>query len=387
MMHDVIVVGGGPSGLHVAEKLAAFGLDVLLLEKKSSVGEHIVCTGIVSQEAFSELALSKASVIKNIQKIRWISPFGSTVEYEHPTVFAHIVDRKKFDQDLSQRALSNGVQLELNHEVVDVSIGTNKVVVITKRYERDVEHYNSQVVIIATGVNYYLNKKLDLGYPKRYLNGVQAEISLENVDYTQVFLGRNYAQGAFAWLVPIGGDIVRIGLMTESDPQGSFTRLIERVAKGKMPEFERKVVQHKKIAQGLLTKTYGQRVLALGEAAAQIKTTTGGGIYFGLLCSEIASRFLKRAFQERDFSAKNFADYEREWKKLIQKEILFGYYARRFFSKFNDKQLEKLFKKAQTDGVIPLIREKGSFDWHSELILLLMKRIPFWEILKSRIIN
>lgn len=386
-MHDVIVVGGGPSGLYAAGKLAEFGLNVLLLERKHAVGEHIVCTGIVSAEAFREFELSRASVIKNIQKIQWISPFGSTVEYEHPAVFAHIVDREKFDKDLSQRAITSGVQLELNREVVDVSVGRNKVVVMAKGNGRDAEHYDSRVVIIATGINYHLNKKLGLGFPKSFLNGVQAEISLDNVEYTQVFVGRNYAQGAFAWLVPIGGDIVRIGLMTEEDPLGSFTRLIERVGKEKKTGFERKIIQHKKIAQGFVSKTYGHRVLALGEAAGQVKTTTGGGIYFGLLCSGIASLFLKKAFEERDFSANNFAEYEKRWKKLIQKEVLLGYYARRFFGKFNDRQLEKLFHKAQTNGVIPLLREKGNFDWHSELILLLMKRIPFWQILKSRMSN
>jgi len=43
-----------------------------------------------------------------------------------------------------------------------------------------------------------------------------------------------------------------------------------------------------------------------------------------------------------------------------------------------------MFQIAQNDGVIPLIREKGNFDWHSELILALMRRMPLFKILMGK---
>lgn len=383
-MYDVIVVGAGPSGLHAASKLAGYGLDVLVLERKKSIGDHVVCTGIVSEEAFSELGLCRDSILKHIQRVQWKSPYGSSVEYEHPTVFAHIVDREKFDKNLGCNAKTKGVRIEFNSEVVDISVEKDEVAVVAKQEGKKSIDYSSELVIIATGISCNLNKKLGLGYPKNFLNGVQAEIYFDGVECTQVYVGKDIALGGFAWVVPIGGNIVRIGLMTEEDPKGSFERLIERIGKDKTKELDQTCIQHKKIAQGLVTKTYENRVLALGEAAGQVKTTTGGGIYFGLICSEIASQVVKRAFEKRNFSAKALAEYEKLWKRAIQREILFGYYTRKFFKKFNDIQLEKLFHKAQTDGVIPLLKEKGNFDWHSELILLLMKRIPYWQIIKSK---
>jgi geranylgeranyl reductase family protein len=383
-MYDVIVVGGGPSGLNASSRLAEKGLDVLILERKSALGEHVVCTGIVSEEAFKEFDLDRDTILKDIQRVQWISPYGSSVDYEHPNIFAHIVDRENFDRSLGDRAFTNGVNIELNCEVVDVSVRKSDIVVSTKIEDGSTKDYRTQQVIISTGVNYHLNKKLGLGYPKSFLNGVQAEIYFDDVDCTQVYVGQDIAHGAFAWVVPIGGRVVRIGLMTEDDPRDSFERLLERLIEGKDHKLEMKNVLCKKIAQGLVSKTYGDRVLALGEAAGQVKTTTGGGIYFGLLCSEIASDVIKKGFDKGDLSAKVLSDYERLWKKSLQKEILFGYYTRKFFAKFNNNQLEKLFHKGQTNGVIPLLREKGNFDWHSELILLLMKRIPFWQIIKSQ---
>ena len=52
-MHDVVVVGGGPIGSHVAYKLARMGHKVILLERKQRVGEGVCCTGIVGQEYVS----------------------------------------------------------------------------------------------------------------------------------------------------------------------------------------------------------------------------------------------------------------------------------------------------------------------------------------------
>ncbi len=56
-MHDVVIIGGGHTGLYAASRLARLGLDVLLFDQKKSVGEHIVCTGIIGEETFKKFDL------------------------------------------------------------------------------------------------------------------------------------------------------------------------------------------------------------------------------------------------------------------------------------------------------------------------------------------
>ncbi|GAI10492.1 unnamed protein product, partial [marine sediment metagenome] len=41
----------------------------------------------------------------------------------------------------------------------------------------------------------------------------------------------------------------------------------------------------------------------VGDAAGQVKPTTGGGIYYGLLCADIAANNLHRALENDDLSA------------------------------------------------------------------------------------
>jgi geranylgeranyl reductase family protein len=383
-MHDVIVVGAGPSGLNAAKILTKRGLDVLVLEKKSEVGKHIICAGIVGYDAFSKFHVSEESVLKKIKEIKIISPQSNVICYEHPEPFACVVDREKFDRSIAFNSGEIHIPIQCNSHVQDIVVEKDAVHVQTGVNGKQHKKYTARVVLIATGVNYNLHKKLGLGYPKDFLHGVQADLEIGHVDCTQLYLGKSIAAGAFAWLVPMGPGSVRIGLITENDPDGCFHRLIAKHFPPRLKNLDRSRIQFKPIAQGLISRTYGDRVLALGEAAGQVKTTTGGGIYFGLLCSEIASRVLLKGFHKGDLSKNILVEYEKSWKKALQKEIRFGYYTRKICAKLSDSQIEKIFRFIQNDGIIPIVQQRGNFDWHSDLLLLLMRRIPFFQVFMNR---
>jgi flavin-dependent dehydrogenase len=130
----------------------------------------------------------------------------------------------------------------------------------------------------------------------------------------------------------------------------------------------------------LVSKTYGDKVIVVGEAAGQVKTTTGGGIAFGLLCSEIAGRVISQSRLSGSFSSRSLADYERQWRKAIQREIIVGYYARQFGARLNELQIERMFQIARSDGIIPMIKKDGNFDWQADLIFNLMRRFSYFRV-------
>jgi len=68
-------------------------------------------------------------------------------------------------------------------------------------------------------------------------------------------------------------------------------------------------IKRRGISFGTISKSYSDRVIAVGEAAGLVKTSTGGGIYYGLISAERASNVIKEAFQKKDFSAKSLYKY------------------------------------------------------------------------------
>jgi flavin-dependent dehydrogenase len=93
--YDVVIVGGGPVGLHTGKLLAENGVETIILEKKPDIGLSVICTGIVSQDVFRQFNLSGDSILREIQNVKVVSPFGTSLSYQHPQPFAYVVDREK----------------------------------------------------------------------------------------------------------------------------------------------------------------------------------------------------------------------------------------------------------------------------------------------------
>ena len=125
-------------------------------------------------------------------------------------------------------------------------------------------------------------------------------------------MGRSVAPGAFGWKIPLGHGRVRVGLMCWEEPRPYFSALLQRVAPG-LERGEAKFRQ-KAIGQMPVGNCVAERVVAIGEAAVHVKTSTGGGIYFGLLSAEMAAEVILRAFQKGDFSVHTLGEFERFWR-------------------------------------------------------------------------
>ena len=114
--------------------------------------------------------------------------------------------------------------------------------------------------------------------------------------------------------------------------------------------------------------------MVVGDAAGQVKPTTGGGIYYGLLCADIAANSLYRALDDDDLSVRNLASYEREWKKKLGRDLKIGYWARKLYEHLSDRQVDRVFDIIKSNGLDETLLKTGdlSFDWHGEAILRLL---------------
>jgi len=375
--YDVIVVGAGPAGLKITQVLVEKGVSAVVLEKKSIAGDGVVCAGVVGTELFDRFKISKNSVVREIKTARLLSPYGTPFYYTEDKPFAYVINREKFDRELMGNARNAGADFHFNTEVKDVVIAHDGVKAFAKCNDDEIE-FKSRMLVLATGVNTYLSRKLKLGYSRRFLHAIQTEVSLNEEYPLTVYVGNEISDSAFAWLIPAEQNTFRIGLMCEDDCVRRFKVLTERY----FPGIEFHKINVKPISQGITGPSFSDRLIAVGESAGQVKTTTGGGIYWGMLCAEIGGEVILDGLKNNKLGADFLWEYEKRWKSLIWKEIKAGLMVRKFCSMLRDSQIEKIIQLARTDGLVSFIKKNAEFDWHGRALFALLKMDTLQEIFK-----
>ena len=370
--HDVIVVGAGPVGSYTAYLLAKEGLDVGVFERNPSVGKDVNCTGIVSVECLRKFDLPREVVSRTITSIKAISPSGCQIRYHSVSPLAYVVNRGLFDNELNKMAQKAGVSTYLDAKVEDIDI-TDSAIRVRLHGGEEAREFSAKVGVIATGFELRSFQKL-FKRPAQYLFGIQADVLMDDVDDVEVYLGQMVAPGSFGWVVPTDAKSAKVGLIVKKNPGEALRRFLQNPLIGERTVSFSNNIKCSPIPLRRVPKSYAERLVVVGEAAGQVKTTTGGGIYFGFLCAEIAAQTITRAFCTGDFREKVFRDYEVQWRKRLDPELKAGTLLRNIFSKFSDKQIDYLVDMARRDGIMPVI-DKANFDWHKDVISYLIRHL------------
>jgi geranylgeranyl reductase family protein len=375
-LKDVVVIGAGPAGIQASYLLAQAGLDVVLFEAQSRVGDKAICSGVVGDEAFARFDLPRRPILSAIRCIQAISPGGKKLEHRTEAPLAQVVDKAEFNRALAQRALKAGVQLRLGCWVNSLQIQKHSVETAYQPEDGGPASLQARIAIITTGVNGALNQSLGLAQPRHFLRARQTEITLPPNGHgtaTRVFVGQRVAPGAFGWEIPLGHNRWRVGLMTERDPEPYFAQLVRRVAPN--VDYATLRIDRKGIAQASQGRCVADRVLAAGEAAGHIKTTTGGGIYYGLLSAELVAHVVKRAFRRGNFGPETLGEFERYWRSRFGNELMVGYFARRLASHFSDAQIDRMFDVMNSTNLLVRLNGRLKFDWHHRALLATLRTL------------
>ncbi len=367
---DVVVVGAGPAGSHCAAALAERGHAVVLLDRSPRTREHIVCTGIVGAEAFARFDLPVPSVLSSLGKARFFSPAGHSLEYETGQPFAHVVDRTQFDGTLQQRAVARGAELRFHANAEQVQ-WKNGSILISGRTSGEDWTVEARVAVFAVGFNRPLARQLGLAVP-RVIHGVQAEVSMQPLEATELYFGRSVAPGFFAWAVPLHRTRARLGLLARQKGRQLFAKFLSHPAvRGRLDApVERPTARP--IAQGFLPQTAGDRFVVVGEAAGQVKTTTSGGIYYGLIGAQLAAEAIDQAFKKGDLSSHSLGSYHTRWIQMLGAELKAGLRLQSLAASMTDGEIDSFFRKIAGNGILTKLREHAHFDWHDRAIRLLL---------------
>ncbi len=369
-MYDVLVIGAGPVGSYTAELLASSGYRVAVVEQRDKRDGRSCCTGILGRECVELFPVPPDVILRTASSAVFFSPSGKRIRVCKEGPQAYIVNREALDTAWAGRAREQGAEFLLGYRALAARV-TREGATVACEHDRTRAELRGRALVVASGFASGLTRQLGLGDPGDFVIGAQLDVDVQDTEEVEIYLGQEVAPGFFAWLVPTMPGRGRLGLLSRHHPGTYLVKLYNRLrAQGKVlsaitpPRFGG-------IPLRPLPKTYASRVVVVGNAAGQVKPTTGGGVYYGLLCAQLAAEVLHQALASDDFSEERFAQYERNWKRKLYRELQIGYYARRLYERAGDSHIERVFDIMIRNGIHEaLLRaDDFSFDWHGGLLL------------------
>jgi len=335
--YDVIVVGGGPGGLSAAVHLAEKGLKVKVFEKKKLLGKPVRCGEYfpVKEEMARLLPRVKCidiidapedSIDSKCKSIRLVSPRGH--EFKFPFE-AYILDRHVFETHLGDVARSNGADIDIGVQAHYYPTDEGGWVGPTRE---NADH--GEIIVAADG--YPSETAERAGLPEREYAGPYAvatnieylmtDLGVEQ-DVAELYMDPRYSPGGYGWIIPKGHGRANVGIgirepyvRREWQIRDLLTGFIEKnkvAAKRLKGGRTASLIGDSLPVDGPLTRTYTDRVMAVGDAAGMVMPTNGGGIQTAMITGRLAAEAAVRYFEDKT----PLSSYEDAWKDQIGVEM------------------------------------------------------------------
>jgi geranylgeranyl reductase family protein len=383
-LSDVIVVGGGPCGSFTAFNFAKQGANVTVFEEHGEIGVPSHCPGHLSIKGLKRLGLYPLpeEIVENtFYGAIFHSPKGKSFSVRFSQPVTCVVNRVLFDKYIAEMAEDAGVQCHLNSRVESLIIEDGFVKGVSIKQDGTKKEKISKIVVDAEGISSRILRLAGLSGLNRHMlvNGVQAEV--ENVkdtepDMVEVFLGKDYAMGFYAWLIPVGDGKAKVGLAAKTgNPKELLSRLMFKHPVASKKLHTAKIIQigfHPLTLGGPVTKTYSNGFLAVGDAASQVKPTTGGGVIFGMTCARVAAEVAYEALSKNDFSSEFLSAYQRRCKEILGFDVKVMMKIRKMLNIMSDEKVDdaiSLCKKINLDKSLQNVKD---VDFQGQSILHLL---------------
>jgi len=372
-----VIVGAGPAGSKTAHTLARKGRKALIIEEDRAIGKPVQCAGIVSTRTIEKSGLTKKQkyILNRVRGAVVHSPGGEKLEISRPETQALIIDRAIFDRQLTEKAVQEGVEIKTGCRAIQTDGRTIEVKTKNKKTK-----IKPKAIVGADGAKSTVRRSLGLPRPQKTLVGAQVtmtDIDIENTDFVEIFLGNKYAPGFFAWMIPTDSETARLGLCIDpskaSKPAQKYLEtLLKQHPKASRYNGSEITWNYGSIPIGYTERQTKNNTLIVGDSAGQVKPTTGGGVYTGMVCGETAGKTIDNWLD----GEKTLRQYEKQWKQKIGRELKLGMAIHRSMASLTDHETDKLIKKLSKPELINTIENYGDMDYPSTVGIKLLKAKP-----------
>ncbi len=352
MKDSVAVIGAGTSGLIAAERLASSGIRTAVYDQKKKPGYPINASGILSISGLSTLGFDYSKAITNTLYGARLHVGNESVDVKSQKQVAKVLDRLKLNEICYERAEKSGAEVKVGSKIDGKALD---------------ELHRERIIVGADGVVSVVARHFSFPPIEKHILTYRAEYEcsgFENPGMVDLFFDREVFPGFFGWICPNSKDIAEIGVGIDSR-YGNSKKTFERFLKFK--EVENIVKRSKIITEGASIIPMGLRkrfvdeqkeVLLVGDAAGQVKPTTGGGIIFGGNGAVLAAETIRKHMQANV----RLKRYEKDWRKEFDKEIILHSFFYKLYTSMNGKNLESVAKIVKGTGFDSFLGKYGDMD-------------------------
>ncbi|UJR85398.1 NAD(P)/FAD-dependent oxidoreductase [Sandaracinus amylolyticus] len=319
MQHDVIVIGGGPSGSTTANLLAQAGFRVLVLERevfpRFHIGESLLPCDL---EVFRRLGvdpdqhgfLYKAGAEFLDERIGGHTEYLFADALPGTADHAYQVERAKFDHVLLQRAEAVGAEVHQGERALEIAMESDRVRVKTERAS-----YEARYLVDATGQDAVLGRRakttkqlVDFGLAATFshFEELDPEIDRELCETARGNIKVLFVDDGWCWAIPLGGRRISIGLVSRRkgiqsawlDETIARSPFLSRVTKGatrpRRPGMIASFSFHNE-------KQHGARWSCTGDAACFLDPVFSSGVSLGMVgASHLVDALIPALREERE---------------------------------------------------------------------------------------
>ena len=392
--YDAVIVGAGPIGGYLAQKLAEEELSVLILEEHSEIGRPFQCAGLVNPKAMASVGLLD-TVLTPIWGARIYSPEGTLVEIgQKEKVRTWSVCRKLFDEAVVIQSIKSGADIWLSSKPINLNIYENKVEIEISTPD-GIKNLTTKVICGADGAHSWVRRTLKMGKPKETMIGMQIEVTGYNgkSGKLDMYTGSDISPGFFAWVIP-SGETARVGVWSQTKYIGekSCEDLLNELMRNSRWAYKFKDCKEVgrfvgSVPSGILKNTTSTRVALFGDAAGICKPTTGGGIGPGFAHIDLILDDFTNLIRKNKLDAINLSKMDKGIDKMRKSQSRARALRDAFLTHSNDHDLEEIFKVWAKPDVIEMINEVGEIENPIPLGTKMLKEIPEFRKLAGRAIK
>jgi geranylgeranyl reductase len=338
LTYDAVVIGGGPAGATAAEKLAAKGRRVMLLDK---AGRIKPCGGAIPPRLVRDFAIPDSLLCTTVSSARMISPTDRTVDMPIENGYVGMVDRDVFDEFLRKRAAGAGAE-RVKGQFTTLARDADGTTVVVYRAGGEDHRVRTRSVIGADGARSAVAKQAMNGAVTKsvfaYHEIIRSPAEGFDGSRCEVYYQGKLSPDFYAWVFPHGPTAsIGVGSANKGFSLRGAVRELRQSTGLDVAETVR--TEGAPIPLKPLKRwDNGRDVVVVGDAAGVVAPCSGEGIYYAMASAEMAADGVNRMLETGD--ARHLAAVRKRFMKAHGRVFL-ALGVLQWFWYANDKRRER----------------------------------------------